>query len=101
MITCPTCQFFSHFPVFRCVRCADHLCDGTEARGNQVVLHFTGGLMRSLVVQRNGQPVFIEAVKIEGAVVYLTLAQGGGTEEHPTASLFEVLLKDEQLWNLG
>ena len=85
--------------MFRCVRCADHLLDGGDAEGMQIVLRFVGGMRLTLVVQRNNQPVQVEGIRIDGAVVRLTLA-GGIHSEQRASSLFNVLLQRAQLWNL-
>lgn len=99
MIICPTCQLSTQIPLFRCVRCADHLFDGADAEGMQIVLRFVGGVRFTLVVQRNNQPVHVEGILVDGARVRLTLA-GGVQSEQQASSLFNVLLQRAQLWNL-
>jgi hypothetical protein len=100
MITCTTCQLSWPLPLFHCPRCADSLLEGVDASGNQIVLRFAGGVARSVVVYRNQQPIYVEEVRIEGANVRVKLAENGQTEDHPAASLFDVLLRGRELWNL-
>ncbi len=83
------------------MRCAAPLLDGAEASGNQLVLHFAGGVARSVVLYRNQQPVYVEEVRIEGPNVRVKLVSNGRTEDHPTTALFEVLRRGAELWELG
>jgi hypothetical protein len=85
--------------MFYCMRCSQPLLTEIRSSGVQVILHFEGGVTRTLAVYSKQQPQQIESIEIDGPVVRITLPSNV-LKESSSISLFDVLRKGAELWNL-
>ena len=98
-IICPNCKLTTLVPMFYCMRCSQRLLTEMHSNGFQLIFHFEGGVTMTVAVSANEQPQELEGIEIEGPIVRLTLASKV-VKEAPSSSLFDVLHKGAELWNL-
>lgn len=99
VIICPECNLSQQIPMFHCMRCSHELLTEARANGVQIILHFKGDVIRTVAICDKQQPVEVEEITVDGPVVHLTL-QGGFHRQQFTSSLFNVLRRGAELWNL-
>jgi hypothetical protein len=98
-IVCPNCEFLISSPTLHCMRCSRRLWKEVRAEGLQIAIDFEGGRTATLAVYRQNHPVTVKQVRIEGTKVRVLL-DGDHLTEQPCLSLFKVLHRGDQLWEL-
>lgn len=98
-IVCPGCQRTSRVPLFHCPRCGRDLVQDVSTEGPQIVIRFHGEMARSVAVFYQHQPVRLRLVDITGPTVLLVL-EGEVSLPQPASTLYSVLNKGEELWEL-
>lgn len=86
-------------PMFWCMRCQAKLLERIEAKEQQLTLQFEGGVRYRVAIYRNNQPVQVSSVVDSGPSLGLTTASGQ-TINLPMLHLFELLQREEQIWNI-
>lgn len=85
--------------MFYCMRCSQPLLTEMRSDGVQLIFHFEGGVRRTVAVYANQQSLEIESIEIDGPIVRLTLPSKV-VREGSSSSLFDVMRKGAELWNL-
>src|SRR5690242_2209594 len=98
-VVCPNCQRQSAKPIFHCPRCGQEQVKELSTEGPEIVIRFHGEMARSIVVSYQHKPVNLKLISITGPRVLLKLESEVDLPQ-PALALYDVLQKDEELWEL-